>query len=147
MSRGLIRCHEDSSDVTRHHRMSRGLILSHLFPSEHVVNHHPALGAACVNELLTRVGHGGEVTPEGHSSHMSQMSHHKPDVSPDEGLQHTVAGVCHHTSVSRHPGSATGRRPLPPEHYHAMIKCFVSVMSTCNPIPDWPAPSRPGPLP
>ena len=45
--------------------MSRGLILSHLFPSEHVVNHHPALGAACVNELLTRVGHGGEVTPEG----------------------------------------------------------------------------------
>lgn len=57
--------HNPSSDVTRCHQMLRGVILSHLFPSEHVINHHSALGAPRINKLLTSVGHGGEVTPEG----------------------------------------------------------------------------------
>ena len=36
--------------------------LSHLFPSEHVIDHHPAFSTSSVNELLSSVGHGGEVT-------------------------------------------------------------------------------------
>ena len=47
---------------------------SHLFPSEHVIDHHPALSTSSVYELLSSVGHGREVTSMIRA--LLQLSHH-----------------------------------------------------------------------
>ena len=77
---------------------------SHLLPSQHVVYDHSAPGAPGVDVSLASVGHGGEVTPGEHVSLLSDITG-----SPDQGLQHGVAGVGHHAAVSSHNSRALTR--------------------------------------